>query len=197
MQKYQRRSIRLHGYNYSQPGSYFVTICTQDKVPLLGEIVEGEMVLNNVGKVVESCWLAIPNHFANIELDKFVVMPNHVHGIIVIYPADNDINDTVGVQNFEPLQNKYQHIIPKSIGSMIRAFKIGVTKWVHKNTNLHSIWQRNFYEHIIRNEPELNKIRCYIINNPAKWEFDQENRNGLPIDEKRKFWDKFLNEFSD
>lgn len=80
---------------------------------------------------------------------------------------------------------------------MIRAFKIGVTKWVHKNTNLHSIWQRNFYEHIIRNEPELNKIRCYIINNPAKWEFDQENRNGLPIDEKRKFWDKFLNEFSD
>jgi len=195
MQKYQRRSIRLHGYDYSQPGSYFITVCTLDKAPLLGEIAEGEMVLNAIGKIVEKCWLAIPDHFANIELDKFVVMPNHIHGIISIYPLNNDINNTVGVQNFEPLQNKYQHIIPKSVGSIIRAFKIGVTKWVHKNTNMHNVWQRNYYEHIIRDEPELNRIRRYIINNPPKWEFDRKNRNGIPIGEKEEFWCKFLNEW--
>jgi REP element-mobilizing transposase RayT len=130
------------------------------------------MILNEYGKIVQRCWLEIPQHFPNVRLDEFIIMPNHIHGIIVI-------NNDVGVQNFEPLQNKYQKIIPRSIGSIVRGFKIGVTKWFRENTNIYTVWQRNYYEHIIRNEKELNEIRKYIINNPLKWELDIENTENL------------------
>jgi len=192
-----RHSIRLREYDYSQPGSYFITVCTGGKAPLFGEIVEGEMVLNPIGKVVERCWLAISNHFANIELDKFVVMPNHIHGIIVIYPDDN-VN-TVGAKPLRLYKTKIHGPKPNSIGTTIASFKSVATKKINilRDTAGHSIWQRNYYERVIRNENELNKIRRYIINNPAQWSYDIENRNGLPIDEKREFWNKFLNEFSD
>jgi len=152
------------------------------------------MLLNEIGKITERCWKEIPNHFRDVELDHFICMPNHVHGIIVIYPK---INNVVGVQNFEPLQNKYQHIIPQLIESIVRGFKSGVTKWCRKNTEIQSVWQRNYYEHVIRSEEDLNKIRRYIINNPPKWEYDQENRFGKSFNEKRKFWLKFLNEFEE
>ena len=95
------------------------------------------------------------------------------------------------------LQNKFQHVIPRSISTIVCGFKTGVTKWCRKNTNTKNTWQRNYYEHVIRDEKELNRIRRYIINNPPKWEYDQENKNGLPIDEKKKFWAKFFNEHSD
>ena len=190
---FHRRSIRLKEYDYSQSGSYFVTVCTQDHEEIFGKIIDGEMLLNEIGKIVERCWKEIPNHFKDVGLDQFICMPNHVHGVIVICPK----KDNVGVQNFEPLQNRYQHIIPQSIGSIVRGFKSGVTKWCRKNTEIQTVWQRNYYEHVIRSEEELNKIRRYIINNPPKWEYDQENRFGKPIDEKRKFWSKFLNEFEE
>ncbi len=112
-------------------------------------------------------------------LDEFVIMPNHVHGVIFIG------NDDVGVQNLEPLQmdgpreNNFQQIVPKSIGAIIRGFKIGITKWYRQNTDVYNVWQRNYYDRIIRDEDELNRIREYIIYNPAKWAEDKENPQSL------------------
>jgi len=165
---HHRRSIRLRGYNYSRAGAYFITICTQGRARLFGDIVDGEMVLDDAGRVAWRCWRDIPNHFPHAELDEFVVMPNHVHGIIVIGGDD----DVVGAKNFSPLRSAGTS---KIIGSMVRGFKTGVTKWMRQNTPIHDVWQRNYYEHIVRNESELNRIRQYIINNPGNWAGDNEN----------------------
>ncbi|MFH1838509.1 MAG: transposase [Candidatus Kuenenbacteria bacterium] len=160
-----RFSIRLKGYNYSRVWMYFVTICIKDRKCLLGNIINEKIILNELGRIVKKCWEEIIIHYPNIELDEFIIMPNHLHGIIFI------TDDLVRVQNFEPLQeNKYQHIISGSIGAIIRGFKIGVKKIYRQ-----SIWQRNYYEHIIRNENSLEKIRNYIYNNPNNWQNDIEN----------------------
>ncbi|GJQ59022.1 MAG: hypothetical protein D8M57_04350 [Candidatus Scalindua sp. AMX11] len=175
---HHRRSIRLKEYDYSQEGFYFITICTHNHVCLFGKISDNKMVLNNAGKIAKEFWLDIPEHYPNTRLHEYVVMPNHVHGIIQIV---NDVG--VGVQDFEPLQqpkqNKYQKTIPRSIGSMVRGFKIGVTKWFRKNVRVQdfepipSVWQRNYYEHIIRNEQSYYKISEYIIKNPSHWLTDK------------------------
>ena len=137
---HHRRSIRLKGYDYSQAGAYFVTICTQSRECLFGEIVDGGMRLNSAGDITCQCWDDIPTHFPHVDLDAFVVMPNHVHGIVVI--TDVGANDVVGAknfspQNFSPLQSRPsqsspfpppQHGISRTIGSIVRGFKIGVTK---------------------------------------------------------------------
>lgn len=170
-QKNNRKSIRLKNYDYAQEGWYFVTICTKNRIHLFGKISNRQMKLNDQGKIVSGKWNEIPQHYPNVELDEFIVMPNHIHGIL-------HITYTVGVQNVEPLQNveslqnrvnRYQHIIPGSVGSIIRGFKIGVTKWFRKNTDIHNVWQRNFWENIVRNETDLVRIREYIKHNPAKW----------------------------
>jgi REP element-mobilizing transposase RayT len=176
---HHRKSIRLKGYDYSQAGLYFITICCQDRVCRFGKIVDvadirakkflpqQKMILNDAGNIANECWLEIPNHFPNSILHEHIVMPNHVHGII-------ELTGTVGVQNFESQQrNEFQKIIPLSIGSIIRGFKIGVTKWFRSNTDIETVWQRNFYEHIIRNEQSYHTISHYIINNPAKWNNDK------------------------
>lgn len=160
-----RKSIRLKGYDYSGSGSYFVTICTRDRAYLFGKVHSGAMLLNDSGRYAKQCWKAIPEHYPDASLDEYVVMPNHIHGIITIAQ--------VGVQDFEPLlQNKYQHIIPKSIGSIIRGFKIGVTKWFRDNTDIFAVWQRNYWEHVIRDDWELNRIRKYVHENIGQWETD-------------------------
>ena len=184
---HHRRSIRLRGYDYSLAGAYFMTICTQSRTCLFGEIVNGEMVLNDAGRIAQKCWLDIPTHFPHAELDEFVVMPNHIHGIVVI-------TGNVGAKNFSPL-HKYspqracapqRACVPqghrpsgtsKTIGSIVRGFKIGVTKWMRANTPVHDVWQRNYYEHIVRNNNELNRIHEYIAGNPARWESDHLNLN--------------------
>jgi len=188
---HHRRSIRLNGYDYSRAGAYFVTVCTQNRECLFGEIVNGEMVLNDAGRMAKQCWHDIPSHFSHVKLDEFVVMPNHVHGILCVADAP------VGAKNFSPLQSGQRpRGTTKTIGSIIRGFKIGVTKWMRQNTEFYNIWQRNYYEHIIRlsacghaqagNENELNRIREYIINNPMKWEFDREYSGvGHKIEEPR------------
>jgi len=160
------KSIRLKEYDYSQAGWYYITICTKDKMCLFGRVVNGKTILNKIGTIVKKHWEEIPKHFCHVELDEYVVMPNHLHGIIII--------NNVGVQNFEPQQNKFQHIIPKSLGSIIRAFKSSVTQWCNKNELKYFRWQRNYYEHIIRSKKSLYNIRQYIINNPLKWELDDE-----------------------
>ena len=126
-----------------------------------------EMTLNDAGKIANECWLQIPQHFLDVFLHDHIVMPNHIHGIIELKNPGS-----VGVQNFESPRNEYQKIIPHSIGSIVRGFKIGVTKWFHNNTDIENIWQRNYYEHIIRNEHSFKKITDYIIENPNNWEYD-------------------------
>ncbi|ANH83448.1 hypothetical protein A8C56_22915 [Niabella ginsenosidivorans] len=172
--KHNRKSIRLKGYNYAQAGLYFITLCTHNRVHLFGQIINGEMVLNAGGRVAAKCWQDIPAHFPTAALHEYVVMPNHIHGIIELQ------SPSVGVQNFEPQQmgteNKFQHIIPQSIGSIVRGFKIGVTKWFRYENGFAQnaqIWQRNYYEHIIRNDAAYHRIANYILNNPAKWKDDR------------------------
>jgi putative transposase len=170
---HRRKSIRLHGYDYSQAGSYFITLCTHDRLPLFGEIVEGAMVLNTAGKIVENCWRAIPGHFPQVTLDEFIVMPNHVHGIISV--GANDYlplrSNETGTQSNEILR-PLRHGTSRTIGSMVRGFKIGVTRWFRTNTNIRTVWQRNYYEHIIRNEDTYLTIAEYIQTNPQRWETD-------------------------
>jgi len=162
--------------NYSLPGYYFVTICVKDRNFLFGHVKDGIMQLNELGITARQCWLDIPKHFPNIIVDEFIIMPNHIHGILHIFDVP-----IVGVQNFEPLHNdrngfnQYQHIIPKSLGSIIRGFKIGVTKWWRNNGYDGCLWQRNYYEHIIRNDKSLEQIRQYIKENPWNWDNDVEN----------------------
>jgi len=178
--KYHRRSIRLKGYDYSQAGAYFLTICTHGRECLFGEIVDGEMRLNDAGLFVKQCWFDIPRHFPHAELDAFVVMPNHVHGIIVI-------TDSVGAKDFSPLFSPlpatHTPLIspPRTIGSIVRGFKIGATKWFRTNTDISIVWQRNYYEHVIRDEADLHRIRQYITDNPMCWAEDEEN----PLAQKR------------
>ena len=117
--------------------------------------------------IVEQCWKEIPNHFPNVDLDAFVVMPNHVHGIIIL-------NESVGVEYIQPLQKTFQHIVPNSIPSIVRSYKAAVTLGCRKmRSQFH--WQRNYYEHIIRDDKDMNNIREYIANNPLQWAADKEN----------------------
>jgi REP element-mobilizing transposase RayT len=170
--QHHRRSIRLKGYDYSQAGAYFVTVCTQDRACLFGDVVDGAMRLNEVGQIVGACWRMIPGHFPNTELDGFVVMPNHVHGIIVITQRN-----LVRATHASPLQQPPRGLQCQSISAIIGSFKSAATKRIHalpRFANL-PIWQRNYYEHIIRNEESLNHIRQYILDNPAWWAFDRDN----------------------
>ncbi|NEX14063.1 MAG: transposase [Prosthecochloris sp.] len=176
----KRKHLRLPEYDYAQEGVYFVTVCTQDKKCLFGDVVDTAMVLNDAGEMVKRCWQEIPVHFPHVALDCFVVMPNHVHGIVFI----GDASGIVGAKNFSPLRfskpcNNIQNQRPsgtsKTIGSIVRGFKIGVTKWMRQNTSTHKVWQRNYFERVIRNERELHEMQAYITNNPLKWTLDHEN----------------------
>ena len=179
---HHRRSLRLKGYDYAQAGAYFVTICTQDRACLFGEVVDGEMRLNEWGEIVSRTWHDLPNHVANVALDEFVVMPNHIHGIIVI---DNVVGagSGVGARHAVPLQTvppqteRFGRPVAGSIPTIIRSFKSAVTKQINEQraTPGMPVWQRNYYEHIIRNEASLARIRDYIVNNPMQWALDREN----------------------
>ena len=188
---HHRQSIRLKGYDYSRAGLYFITICCENRECRFGKIENDNMTLNDAGKIADECWLEIPKHFPNAVLHEYIVMPNHVHGIVELTDAtnvgvqnfeplrNNSVPTTVGAENFLPLQpepdqqNEFQKMIPRSIGSIVKGFKIGVTKWFHANTDIETIWQRNYHEHIIRNEQSYETISNYIINNPAKWDDDK------------------------
>jgi putative transposase len=184
-----RQSIRLQGYDYANAGQYFITICTNDKECLFGHIENNKMVLNEAGKIADLCWCAIPEHYPNVLLHNHIIMPNHVHGILQLTDKEMiwDVQN-VGVQNFEPLRfepaakidgagiqhkNQFQKIIPRSVGSIVRGYKIGVTKWFRDNTDIYKPWQRNFHDHIIRNQVEYDKISWYIHYNPEKWKEDK------------------------
>jgi len=179
---HRRRSVRLSGYDYSYPGLYFVTICTQDKKCIFGRIENGEMMLNSFGHKAADCWNDIPNHFLNVVLHEYIIMPNHLHGIIEItgefigvVGAGDSLSKNVGANDYLPLQSvKLKHGTSKTIGSMIRGFKIGVAKQVGK-----PVWQRNYYEHIIRDGADYEKITNYIMANPQTWDSDKLYRKQL------------------
>ena len=171
-EKHNRRSIRLKGYDYTQSGLYFITICTDQKQCLFSAIAESKLILNDFGNIASECWRAIPQHFPKIELDEFVIMPNHIHGILIM-------TDRRGKAMPCPYQGKFGQPIAGSIPTIIGSYKSAVTKRINiiRNSKGSPIWQRNYYEHIIRDEEALNKIRKYIINNPLSWKSDRLHPN--------------------
>ena len=160
--KHRRRSIRLKGYDYSQPGAYFVTINTYLDQKLFGDVVNGQIELNNYGHIVKREWLQTANIRGNIELDTFVVMPDHFHGILVILER--------GTERRAPTTEQFGKPTSGSLPTIVRYFKSGVTRQINKlrGADACPVWQRNYYEHIVRNEEELNRIREYILGNPMK-----------------------------
>ena len=180
---HHRRSVRLKEFDYSRPGEYFVTICTYNRECILGEIVNGELRLNELGRRTEKCWMEIPDHFPYVELDEFVVMPNHIHGLICILENDvgkDLINQILTRKNqfVKPVINFPLMKNPKLIlGKIIRYYKARTCKLVHDAGRPEFRWQSSYYEHIIQNNKDLNNIREYILNNPLKWWFDEENPN--------------------
>ncbi len=186
-----RRSIRLKEYDYSQSGAYFVTVCTHNRECLFGKIVDGEMVLNEAGRMIEKWFHELPKKFNEITLDEYIIMPNHIHYIIVnigpvgadlcVCPRNNDINATdianrdTGEHTGSPLPRIVQWFKTMTTNEYIR--NVERNGWQPFNGKS---WQRNYYEHVIRNENELNRARQYIADNPAKWDTDEENPNAKP-----------------
>jgi putative transposase len=159
---HHRRSIRLKGYDYSSTGAYFITICTHQRECLFGEITDGEMRLNDLGQIVAGAYLWLATQYSYVHLDAWIVMPNHLHGILVL--TDDPRR---GVSRNAPTR--------KSLGRLIGAFKTVSTKRINlmRDTSGSVVWQRNYYEHIIRNEKSLRCIRQYIHHNPISWQQDQ------------------------
>ena len=174
-EKHHRRSIRLKGYDYAQPGAYFVTICTQHRACLFGAVVDGEMRLNELGRIVRDEWLKTAKLRPRVVLDEFVVMPNHVHGIIMVVDDDGGR----GTLQRAPTIERFGKSTSDSIPTIVRLFKSATTRRInqHRGTPGTLVWQRNYYEHIIRNEQTLNRIRRYIVENPLRWHLDRENPN--------------------
>ncbi|MBI4773737.1 MAG: transposase [Deltaproteobacteria bacterium] len=163
--RHNRRSIRLHGYDYSRAGVYFVTICAWNRECLFGDAVDGKPILNDFGLKVAESWEWLATRHGYVDLDERVIMPNHLHGVIVI----TDVLE--GGSRTAPTKNR------KPIGRLVGAFKTVSTKRINdlRGTPSAKIGQSNYYEHIIRNDDELNRIREYIANNPAQWDVDREN----------------------
>ena len=191
--KLGRKYTRLKNYNYAANGYYFVTICTHQKQRFFGDVVNGKMQLSTVGKIAHQYWSEIPQHSKHTYLDEFVIMPNHVHGIIIIDNPDNrdrfipnnnvpgrvvPWNNPTTVDGEWDLSQTMSKLSPKSgtLSVIVRSYKSSVTRWCRQYGDDIFRWQSRFYEIIIRDEKSLNNIRRYIINNPQKW---TEDRNYL------------------
>jgi REP element-mobilizing transposase RayT len=166
--KRQRRSIRLPHYDYREAGFYFVTICVHDRDCIFGEVVESVMRLNGLGKIVAAEWRRTPELRPNIALDEFVVMPNHFHAMIAIEDSRRGVLPYARPNFRSPSQ---------TLGAIVRGFKSATTKLINqmRGTPGAAVWQRNYYEHVVRADEELTRIREYIVNNPAQWAMDREN----------------------
>ncbi len=176
--KYRMESTRLPNWDYGSNAAYFVTICTKNRIHYFGEISNRGMKLSEIGKMAVKYWDEIPQHFPFVKLGAFVVMPDHVHGIVIIDKPDNKNNKNnvnVGAQNFASLRLNKNKFGPqsKNLASIIRGYKIGVTKNARK-IKPGFAWQSRYHEHIIRNEISYSKIENYIITNPLKW-FENSN----------------------
>jgi putative transposase len=176
--KHRRRSIRLKGYDYTQPGAYFVTIVTHARACLFGEIVDGKVWLNDAGISVQVAWHDLQAHYLYIKTDAFVVMPNHIHGVIVLvgagpgacppsYPEPRQPQGVAPTLSLPEVVHRFKTLTTKHYIDKVK--KSGWTPFAGR------LWQRNYFEHIVRGEESLNRIRQYILDNPARWEFDREN----------------------
>jgi len=183
--RHHRRSIRLRGHDYAQAGEYYVTLCVKDRESLLGEILGDRVELTRIGEIVKECWEGIPKHFSNAVLDEFVIMPNHVHGIVILV-------DRVGTRHAvsQPAAESQLHALPQleipsreqfgkpvcgSLSTIMRSFKSAASKRIHSEGYSAFAWQSRFYEHIIRDGRDGDRIRKYIANNVSKWSEDKEN----------------------
>lgn len=195
-----RRTLRLPQFDYTQFGAYFITICIQNRLFLLGEINAGQMILSEAGEMVRRSWEMLPGRFSSLQLDYYVVMPNHFHGIVFINDAvkKNRILDVLGDRRIRPV-SRPQGTVPDSVGRMVQAFK-SITTLAYINGVRNQgwrpfsgkLWQRNYYEHIVRDEKALTKIREYIETNPLRWHLDREN----PFAQGHDEFDKWLKSFS-
>jgi putative transposase len=220
-ERHHRRSIRLKGYDYRQAGAYFVTICTQDRAFLFGQVVHDEMQLNDAGKMVYDVWNDLPAFYPSVQTDAFIVMPNHIHGIIILVGADPRVcpnadprvcpaQPSVGVGPRacpdsgpracpgQPQELGQPQEVAPTLGlpDVVHRFKTMTTKryadgvkrlgWEPFRGRL---WQRNYYEHIIRNEESLDRIREYILTSPMRWVLDRKNPHRVGVDE----FDTWLN----
>jgi len=160
----ERKRNRLENYDYSQAGYYFVTICTKDREEFFGSVRQGSMNLSRYGEITNQCWYDLPKHYFNCSLDLFVIMPNHVHGIIVIH------GEKIVGNGLKPFPTN-------DLSEIVRGFKTFSSRRINEemtgNDKFH--WQKSFYDHVIRNEKSLDNLRRYISNNPLKWELDIEN----------------------
>ncbi len=190
--KRNRRCIRLKGYDYSLAGAYFVSICVQNRACLFAEIINGKIVLTNAGRMVNTVWDELPEFYPGIDIDAFQIMPNHIHGIIILGNETHEHPNVratprgrpdlpCGRPNMDAGQPRgIAHTM--SLPDVVHRFKTMTTKRYTDGVKQYGwsrfdrrLWQRNYYEHIIRNDNDLNRIREYIINNPAKWDMDREN----------------------
>jgi len=186
--KHHRRSIRLKEYDYSSPGAYFITICTYQRQHLFGDIVDGVMKLNQYGQIIQSCWQRIPIHFANVLLDAWVVMPNHLHGILVLTDTLGEgeafgKGEAFGNKTCEIAEDACPNASPLqfcgtqsgSIGAIVQNYKSISTLQINyvRHTPGIPVWQRNYHDRIIRDEEALQRIREYVKTNPLAWEIDQ------------------------
>jgi len=207
-----RRSIRLPGYDYSQPGAYFVTVCVHGGRFLFGDVMDGRMRLNATGDLVQVCWEWLEQQYRYVELDEYVIMPNHVHGIIILTdlvtsdgsrtvtdasdfmtlggsrtaPREDDIDSCRGASRSAPTLD---YIRRKPLGRIIGAFKTVSTKRINElsNSSAGRIWQRGFFEHVIRGERDLTRIREYISTNPRRWHLDRDNPEQTGVDSLDKW----------
>lgn len=175
----RRRSVRLKGHDYRQPGAYFVTICTYRWAPPFGTLVNGRMALNPAGQMVEKEWLRTAAVRPYVRLDEYIVMPNHFHGIVMI------TDDGRGTARRASTTEQFGRPIPRSLPTIIRSFKSAAIHRINKDrgTPGKPVWQRNYYEHIVRTDRALSRIRAYIHQNPARWHLDRYNPEAVGSDE--------------
>ena len=189
--KYRIASARLKGWDYTTAGYYFITICTRERIAYFGDVINGEMRLSTLGEFADKYWRGIPDHFPHVTLDEFVIMPNHVHGIIVI--NSNDFSPVVVVETQDCVETQgdcveTQHaaslqmgstqpaslrVRPGSVSVIVRSYKSAVRRWAGLNNHHNFAWQERFYDHIIRDEKSLENIRMYILANPGRWDTDE------------------------
>jgi len=183
---HHRRSIRLPNYDYTQAGAYFVTVVTHNRENIFGGVVDGEMRLNECGEIAQREWERLPKRFKHIELGAFVIMPNHAHGIIIIHDNGRGTADYAAHDNLQDPRRaptttteKFGKPVSGSIPTIIRSYKSAVALRVNyvRSGDSTPVWQRNYHEHIIRNDREMGNVWRYIESNPVLWEDDEENPN--------------------
>jgi putative transposase len=176
-----RRLLRLQGYDYSQAGGYFITLCTRDRAQLFGKITDSKMQLSPTGEIARHAWRSLPEWFPYVALDCYVIMPNHIHGVLLLLPEDSK---TLAVESSIERDSasvgrdySMAGTPPKSLGSVIQAYKSRVTRQCNQQCGENSpLWQRGYYDHVIRDELGLERIREYVTWNPAQWALDKENQ---------------------